>query len=162
MRAPMDRRHLHKSNGAKSTWEFTVKSLVRVTGWVFEVLFRHVTRTVSEKYQTLHCLRDKQWTEVLVTQSWRSFPSHQKFALCVTGSQREKLSTKIVSLLWSYSPLVEWRNILPRICILTPDHLIVTQHLQQVPTKIFVEDNTATDYNVRATFMRAFVFEGRY
>ena len=71
----------------KRTWEFIVKSLVGVTSRVFKVPFRHVTRTVSEKYQTSHCLRDKQWTDVLVMQSWRSFPSPHKTALCVTGSQ---------------------------------------------------------------------------
>lgn len=53
---------------------------------VYQVSFRHMTRTVSEEYGNSPRLRDKPWTEVLVTQSWRSFPSHQQTTFCVTGS----------------------------------------------------------------------------
>jgi len=53
---------------------------------VYQVSFRHMTRTISEEYGNLHRLCDKPWTEVLVTQSWRSFPSRQQTTFCVTGS----------------------------------------------------------------------------
>lgn len=45
---------------------------------VYQVSFRHMTRTISEEYG--------QRTEVVVTQSWRSFPSRQQTTFCVTGS----------------------------------------------------------------------------
>lgn len=159
----MDRGNLHKRNGAKSTWAFIYsQELGQDDRLAYEVSFRRVRRTMSEEHRTSRRLRDKPGTEVLVTQSWESFPSRQIFALCVTGSPREKLSTKVVSLLRSYSPLVEWRNIWLHICILSPDNLTITQHLQQAPTKIFLEDITATDYNEQATLMREFLFAGRY
>lgn len=163
----MDRGNLHKRNGAKSTWAFIYsEELGQDDRLAYEVSFRPVRRTMSEEHRTSRRLRDKPGTEVLVTQSWGRFPSRQIFTLCVTGSPREKLSTKVVSLLRSYSPLVEWRDIWLHIwlhiCTPSPDNLIITQHLQQTPTKIFLDDIRATDDNEQATLMREFLFAGRY
>ena len=95
---PKDTGNLHENSGEKSAREFIYgEELGQDDLLVYEVSFRHVTRTMSEEYRTSHRLHDK----LLVTQSWRSFPSRQQTALCVTGSQWERLFIKAVSLLHS-------------------------------------------------------------